>query len=286
MNLSHISILGLGLLGGSVGLASRRSLKGCELIGYDVNANSRQKAITSGAVAKVTESAVKAVEAAELVVLCVPLGAIEQVIGEIAPSLRPGTVVTDVSSTKRSVVEKCENLLPPGVHFVGAHPMAGGEACGIDAARADLFRDAQCLLTPTAKTDPNALKTVHAYWRTLGMRTMEMTPQRHDELVAQISHLPHAIASALMNVVSDEATPVAGPGFRDVTRIAAGDGALWRDILTDNADQVRAILARFRAELDRFDAMLESGRDQELRQWLDSAAERRRQMKQAVESRP
>jgi prephenate dehydrogenase len=182
----------------------------------------------------------------------------------------------DVGSTKRTVVAVAARILPAGVHFVGSHPIAGRELSGFAAARADLFNDTLCLTTPVDQTDASALEKVERLWRSLGARTVRLSPEEHDRLVAQISHLPHLLASALVNSVSDEALQIAGPGFRDATRIAAGNPALWRQILQDNVPEVRASLRRLRQELDAVDTMLDRLPGNELESWLSTAADRRR----------
>jgi prephenate dehydrogenase len=276
MSFRRISIIGLGLIGGSVAMAIRDRLSDCEITGYDLNAKAMAEALASGAIHRSASSPGQACEGADCVVLCVPVGRIAEILAEIAPHLAPNTRVTDVCSTKKRVVEAAERALPVGVHFVGSHPMAGGELSGFSAARPDMFDGALCLTTPVPQTNPQALDAVEGMWRSLGARIVRMSPEEHDCLVAQISHLPHVLASALVNAVSDEAMAVAGPGFRDVTRTAAGDGALWRDILLDNADEVCRSLARFRGELDRLEGMLRAGGGEELRTWLAQGARRRK----------
>jgi cyclohexadieny/prephenate dehydrogenase len=189
--------------------------------------------------------------------------------------LKPGAIVTDVGSTKRSVVKIAEDKLPAGVHFVGSHPMAGSEKRGVEFARADLFANALCILTPTTKTNPEALAAVNAFWQALGMRTTQLSPQEHDQLLAEVSHLPHALAAALVTLQSDRALTLAGKGFLDATRIAGGDGALWRDILMDNRDNVLSCIGALKANLGELEGLLKGeGRD-ELAAWLDRAAARR-----------
>jgi prephenate dehydrogenase len=154
--------------------------------------------------------------------------------------------------------------------------MAGGERQGFSAARADLFDGAICITTPNPSSDPATVQKIEAFWRQLGMETRRMPAEQHDHLVAQISHLPHVLASALIQSATDEAISISGPGFRDVTRIAASNAALWRDILLDNADEVRRSIVSFRTELDRLEAMLAAGRAEDLQFWLADAASRRK----------
>jgi prephenate dehydrogenase len=162
--------------------------------------------------------------------------------------------------------------------FVGSHPMAGSEKRGVQHASPDLFRDALCLTTPTEQTDPAALAEVEAFWRFLGMRTRRLSPDDHDRLIADISHLPHAVAAALVNLQSDDAVALCGRGFLDATRIAAGDGGLWRDIFLDNRDHLRGSIRRLCESLTGLLGRLESDQSDGLTAWLDAAAERRRRL--------
>jgi prephenate dehydrogenase len=277
MTFGRISIIGLGLIGGSLAMAIRAGLSDCQITGYDAQANAMDEAMAAGVIDQTAQSAAMACEGADCVVVCVPVGGMSGILEEIAGYLEPGAVVTDVCSTKRSVVAMAGRLLPAAVHFVGSHPMAGRELSGLGAARPDLFNAALCLTTPIDQTDLSALEKVEAFWRSLGAKTVRLSPEEHDRLVAQISHLPHLLASALVNSVSKEALQIAGPGFRDATRIAAGDPALWRQILEDNARQVRAALCQLRRELDAVDIMLEQSQGDDLQTWLATAALRRRE---------
>jgi prephenate dehydrogenase len=198
----------------------------------------------------------------------------------ISASLKGGAIVTDVGSTKASVVGQAGKILRGRASFVGSHPMAGSEKRGVEFARTDLFRNALCIMTPTAETDPSALEQVEEFWRLIGMRTCRMTPEAHDRALAEVSHLPHALAAALVTMQSDEALELAGKGFLDTTRIAGGDGGLWRDIFQDNAPNVRAALAKLRGLLDDFERLLDPAKGEQLRQWLDDAAARRQALLQ------
>lgn len=273
---SRLSIIGVGLLGGSIGLAAKSSSSDCKITGYGHRPESLDAAIKAGAIDQAAKTLPEAVSGAEIVVLCTPVGVFEEILTQIAPALSSGAIVTDVGSTKRTVVRLAEQILPKGVHFVGSHPMAGSEKRGVEFARADLFKGALCITTPTPRTDGQALKAVESFWQGLGMRVTRVTPEDHDRLLADVSHLPHALAAAIMQVQPDQALPLAGKGFLDVTRIAAGDPGLWKDIFLDNADNLRSSLRRLRMHLDRLDTMLSPSQSDELRQWLSSAAHKRR----------
>ena len=275
MQPSRLSILGVGLLGGSIGLAAKAAAMPFRIVGYGHRPATLKRAIESGAIDESASSSKKAVAGADLVVLCTPVGLFDEMLRQIAGDLAAGAIITDVGSTKRSVVQMAEELLPSSVHFVGSHPMAGSEKRGVEYARADLFQGARCILTPTDKTDPLALEKVDEFWRKLGMQTQRMSPQEHDLRICDVSHLPHAIAAALVAMQGDEALPLAGKGFLDTTRIAGGDGALWRDILQDNRDNLIDALTRFRGTLDELVRLLQPDQREALAKWLDHAAERR-----------
>jgi len=218
-----------------------------------------------------------AVADVDLVVLCTPIGIMRELTTSIATYLDPDTVVTDAGSVKASVVADLELLL--GKKFVGAHPMAGSERSGLAAARSDLFEGAPCLLTPTEATDAHALERVRAFWISLGMRLTELSPADHDRLVARISHLPHAVAFALVNLVADSlpegAGLLAGGSFRDATRVAASDPGLWTGILSENHHEVAAALRETSQLLNALALQLEEEKNDSVLDFLTRAKEHR-----------
>jgi prephenate dehydrogenase len=244
-------------------------------MGYGHRASTLAAAMEIGAIDATAGSPGEAAAQADLVILCTPVGILSQMLEQIAPALKAGAIVTDVGSTKRSVVAVGERLVPKGRFFVGSHPMAGSEKRGVEYARADLFDNATCILTPTDRTDADALATVDKFWQSLGMQTTRLSPEDHDRHLADVSHLPHALAAALVTMQDGAALALCGKGFLDATRIAGGDGALWRDILQDNRDNMRASLARLAEQVDRLAKMLEPGKAKELEGWLNAAAARR-----------
>lgn len=278
MQVRRLSILGVGLLGGSIGLAVRERIKGCRVVGYGHRAQTLQDALHVGALDEAIEDAREAVRGADLVIVCTPVGLIPSLLEQVSEALAKDAVVTDVGSTKRSIVEAAETTLPDGVHFVGSHPMAGSEKRGVQFARADLFERAVCITTPTSRTSESALGMVESFWQLLGMRTTRLNPEEHDRLLADVSHLPHVVAAALVAMQQDAAFDLCGKGFVDVTRIAGGDAGLWRDILLDNRDNVRRSINALREQMQQLDAMLQSGNSDELEQWLSNSADRRRRM--------
>lgn len=274
----RISILGVGLLGGSVGLAAKAAIKDCQIIGYGHRKSTLDAAVAMAAIDQGFEDATAAVKGADLVILCTPVGLFGDLLATIAPAISPTALVTDVGSTKRSVVElAAKHLRQPG-RFVGSHPMAGSEKRGVEFARADLFRQAHCLTTPTDRTDAAALEEVESFWRLLGMRLTRLSPQRHDELLAQMSHLPHALAAALVAIQTPQALALCGKGFLDSTRIAGGDGGLWRDIFIDNRDNLSAALRRLGDELIDLSRFLDRDDSEAVKEWLDNAAAIRQAM--------
>lgn len=280
MSFSRISIIGVGLLGGSIGLALRAAGSRCQITGYGYRKESLTKALEYGTIDDWTLDLGKAVAKAQLVILCTPVGLFDGLLSQLSPLLPEGAVVTDVGSTKRSVVTLAAERLPAACPFVGSHPMAGSEKRGVEYARADLFRNATCIITPTANTPKPAADAIDAFWKLLGMRVVRLSPEEHDAAVSDISHLPHVLAGALVAMQSYSAMPLAGKGFLDTTRIASGDALLWRDILLDNADNVKASLDRLQKQITTLRKLLTPGKSEALVQWLHAASTRRDQLVQ------
>jgi prephenate dehydrogenase len=274
----RLSILGIGLLGGSLALAVRKLITSCEIFGYAHRPQTLQAALEAGMLDQGFDRPEPAVEGADLVILCTPVSLLSPLLKQVSASLAKGAMVTDVGSTKRSVVEAGEKLLFGDGHFVGSHPMAGSEKRGLQFARPDLFHGAVCILTPTPRTHEPALQHVEEFWRILGMKITRLSPSEHDQLLSDISHLPHALAAALVAMQEERALPLTGKGFLDLTRIASGDPALWRDILLDNRDSIRQSLQRLQTTLHQLDKMVEAGDSEAIKQWLQHAAKRRQGM--------
>ena len=274
----RISILGVGLLGGSIGLAIKSLVSDCQIIGYGHRQSTLDNSIRLGAIDLAFTDPAAAVEGADLVILCTPVGLFGEILAKISDALSPEAIFTDVGSTKQSVVQSAGTLLKYPTRFVGSHPMAGSEKRGVEFARADLFRGAHCITTPLASTDPKALEDVEAFWKMLGMRISRLAPDEHDRILAEVSHLPHAVAAALVAMQSEKGLSLCGPGFRDATRIAAGDPGLWRDIFIDNKQSLSASLRRLRDELDQLQQKLDDGDAKAIEQWLDAAARRRKSL--------
>lgn len=283
----RVAIVGLGLIGGSLGLALRQARAAEQVVGYDLGRGVSDQARRIGAIDQPYSALADAVRGAELVILATPVGAMRALLQDLATVASPGAVITDVASTKSQVISWAEEFLPGNIYFVGGHPMAGKEVSGVEAADPALFRERIYCLTPTKKTSPVALNKVSSMIETLGGRVRFLEPAEHDGQVAQVSHLPFIAASALMNSVAanggwQDAAQLASTGFRDTTRLAAGSPEMYRDIcLTNSESLVRALddyvatLHTFREAIARRDPHLNElfARSQELRQQWQIAHE-------------
>jgi prephenate dehydrogenase len=219
----------------------------------------------------------EAVAGADLVVLATPVGTMGPLLEEASPGLAPGALVTDVGSVKGVLADTLPGLLPPGATYIGSHPMAGSHEKGPDHARPDLFEGAVCIVTPRASDPPAAIERVEGLWRALGARVVRRDPSQHDREVAWMSHLPHVLAFAFARALGEApvgAREVAGPGFRDFTRIARSDAELWADILVANAKAVAGPLARVAAEVAEVARRLEAGDADALARWITEARAR------------
>lgn len=271
--IQRLTIIGVGLLGGSVGLAVKSRLSDCRVIGYGTSPG--DTALAMGAVDRWAADIKSAVAGADVVVIAAPVLTIPHCLAEIGPHVKPGAIVTDVGSAKTAIVAAGEAAIRSPAAFVGSHPMAGGSRAGVAMARADLFDGAACVLTPTAATDPAALKKVSDFWQALGGRIVVQSPPEHDRVVALVSHLPHALAAALMAVQEDASLAIRGKGFIDTSRVAAGDPGLWRDIFAANRGNVISAVDALAAQLLTFRDLLETQDDEAVLEWLNVQATRR-----------
>ncbi|WP_439139328.1 prephenate/arogenate dehydrogenase family protein [Roseicyclus sp.] len=253
---NRVALIGLGLIAGSMAHAMRRAGLAGEIVGTARSAESRAIAAEIGLCDRIAETAAEAVQGADLVVLCVPPGAMGAVAAEIAPHLAQGSTVTDVGSVKRDVITQVGSHIPQGVHFVPAHPLAGTEHSGPRAGFAELFDNRYVLLTPEPGTDPEATAKLRALWEGCGARVEEMDADHHDLVLAVTSHTPHLIAYTMVGVADDlrrvtdsEVIKYSAAGFRDFTRIAASDPTMWRDVFLTNKEATLEILGRFTEEL-------------------------------------
>ena len=255
MSFDRVAIIGLGLLGGSIGLAVQDCLPGVATTGYDADPAARARAAERGLVAHVFESAAEAAEGAGLVILCVPVGAMGAAAAELAGALAPGAVVSDVGSSKESVAKALAEALP-GVSIIPAHPVAGTERSGPDAGFASLFKQRWCIITPPDDANPAQVAALSDFWEALGAKVEIMDAKHHDMVLAVTSHLPHLIAYTIVGTASDlegvtegEVIKYSAGGFRDFTRIAASDPTMWRDVFLTNKDAVLEMLQRFTEDL-------------------------------------
>ena len=270
----QLTILGPGLLGGSIGLAARHVKAARRIVVWARRPDAVDQARKFGVADEATDSLDKAVAEAELVVLATPIGAMQALAEKMKPALPDGCIVTDVGSVKYPVVNLLTHVLKGKARFVGSHPMTGSEQSGIDASRRDLFQDAVCIITPREDTDAAALQLVFDFWKTLGCSVATLTPEMHDEIVARVSHLPHIIAAALVNVVcANDSKPLnfAGPGFRDVTRVACGPPEMWTEICLENRDEVGRALDALLDELGKVRSALKNADAIEVRAILKRA---------------
>ena len=245
----NLSLIGCGLIGGSLALALREI--GAVVTGWDRDPAHLERARARGIVDAVATDPESAAAAGDIVFLAVPVRGLAELAGRCAQGARPGTILTDVGSTKAGVVRACEAAVAGRARFVGGHPLAGTERAGPDAADGRLFRGRKVLLTPTAATDRDALAVVAGLWRAAGATVAEMDPDEHDRKLAAVSHLPHVVAYALAGALADDGGLVglAGGGFTDTTRIASTPPAMWLDVFLENREAVLAWVDRFAAEL-------------------------------------
>ena len=261
MRLGRLTVVGVGLLGGSVARAARTRSLAREIVAVGRSGPGLARARAAGVIDGATEDLAAGVREADLVALCAPVGALPGLIRAAWPHLAPGTVLTDVGSVKVETVRAADACLPrQGVAFVGGHPMAGSERSGFGASDADLFEGRLVLLTPSARSSDHAVARVSAFWERLGGHVRLIGAEAHDQAVAVVSHLPHLAAYALAGVANGEALGLAGRGFGDMTRIAASSEGLWTDIFRSNRQPVLEAVARYREILGRWEALIREGR--------------------------
>jgi prephenate dehydrogenase len=281
MAFQKIAIIGVGLLGGSLGLVIKQRKLASKVDGYVRRTASISECEKFGVVHHTTRDIKAAVENADLIILCTPLSRMRELSEAMIPALKPGAIVTDVGSVKASVVQELEPIFAKAnVHFIGSHPMAGGEKIGVQFSKANLFQDAVCVVTPTTKSDSQALETVENFWKAIGSRVVKLRPETHDELVSRSSHLPHVIAAELANYVlspthAKEQALLCANGFRDTTRIASGSPEMWRDISLANQKNLSRVLGVFIEGLEEFRHALDHGDTKAMQEFFEKAKQRR-----------
>ncbi len=277
--IERIAIIGLGLMGGSLARAIRQAGLAREIVGCSRNAASLKTAVDAKVIDRAETQVASAVRDAGLVVLAVPVGAMVTILSQMAQVLAEKTVVTDVGSVKAPVIADARAALGKQfTRFVGGHPLAGGEASGFAASSADLYRDSRVILSPEPDTDPAAVTTVSQLWTRLGAQVVTLDAREHDAILARTSHLPHVLAFALMNTIGDDprVQALAGNGLRDMTRIAASDPVMWRDICLSNRDAILAAGQSLRATLVEVTRAMEAGDAAALEKFLTRARMTRR----------
>lgn len=279
----RLAVLGLGLIGGSVGLAAKRHLAGAEVVGYDPDPEAAEAARERGAVDAVAASVAEALDGADACFACAPVGALPSLVHEALYVAGPNCVVTDVGSTKRAVVA----AIGDDERFIGGHPIAGSEQAGVQHARAELFQGAPWYLTPGERSSGVLYERLHGMLVAFGARPVAIDAETHDHLLATVSHLPHVLANVLVSRAAgrlyreDLQLPWVGPSFRDVTRVAGSNPGIWTDIYMANSEAIADELDAMRAELGHVTELLRGSRREELDRWQASAREDRRRLLEA-----
>ena len=284
----RIALIGLGLIGSSISHATRRAGLARSIVGAAKTAATRETALRLGLVDAAYASAPEAVKGADLVILCVPVGACGAVAKEIGPHLAPGTILTDVGSVKGAIVRDVAPHVPEGVHFIPGHPIAGTEHSGPESGFAELFDNRWCIITPLPGSDPAAVAKLKAYWQALGSNVETMEVDHHDLVLGITSHVPHLIAFNIVNtaahlgrVTDSEVIKFSAGGFRDFTRIAASDPTMWRDVFLNNREAVLEMLGRFTEDLVHLQRSIRYGDGDELFRLFTEARGIRRSIIQA-----
>jgi prephenate dehydrogenase len=278
---SHVSLIGVGLLGGSIGLALRQRGLAGRVTGYVRRSASVKECRDVGAVDEAMTDVTHAVAGAELIILCTPIAQMRELTERMLPAVERGALITDVGSVKAAVMQELESIVAgAGAHFIGSHPMAGAEKMGVAAARADLFESAACVITPSPASPRSLTEKLDKFWRSLGATPMQMGAELHDDLVSRSSHLPHVVAAELANYVLSPVHPkeqarLCAAGFRDTTRVASGSPEMWRDICMANRRNLSRVLGVFIEDLEEFRHALESMDPRAIEEFFVKAKQRR-----------
>jgi prephenate dehydrogenase len=291
VHFKQVAIIGVGLIGGSLGMILRRKGLADQVVGVGRSLENLKTAVTVGAIDRYVADPTDGVQGSDLVILATPVDMYERHLKNWARCLTPGTIVSDVGSVKGALVERSEAAMPAGVHFVGAHPIAGKEKTGVAAGSDQLFKGARCIVTPTKQTDPRALEQIKQMWEATGSSLLTMDPHLHDQILGAVSHLPHVAAFALINTLAelrDHQMPAldlaghSGGGLRDTTRIAASSPEMWRDIFLWNRDNVVAFIERYERALEELKQLIKAG-DAE---GIERALERAKAERESLNPRP
>lgn len=282
----QLTLLGPGLLGGSIGLAARKRKIAKKVVMWGRRLESAEVAVRQGAADWAAPTLGEAVRGADLVVLCTPVGSMVKLTREFRSELTPKTLVTDVASTKNNIVKQLSKILMCKAPYIGSHPMAGAEREGLQSARSTLFEGAVCILTPQSRVHKMEMKRLADFWRALGCRIRVMTPAEHDKRVAYISHVPHLVAAAMVNGVSRRkasAFDCIGNGFRDMTRIASGSAEMWSEIVLSNRKEIQQCVGYLMEELEIVRRYITHASEPELRAYLRRARRWREKFRHCVQ---
>ena len=283
VHFTQATIIGVGLIGGSLGMILRRKGLASHVVGVGRRIENLKTAVNLGAIDRYVVDPKDGVKDADLVVLATPVDTYNRHLKEWASCLKPGAIVTDVGSVKGQLVEQTEQAMPSGVHFVGAHPIAGKEKTGVAAGSEQLFTGARCILTPTKQTNQHALEQVRTMWRETGSIVLTMDPHLHDKILGAVSHLPHVAAFALMNALIEIRAQIpaldlaghSGGGLRDTTRIAASSPEMWRDIFLWNRENIEVFIEAFERSLGELKQLIRTGDAAGIEKVLERAKQER-----------
>lgn len=275
-NTRSVTIVGVGLIGGSIGLALRERDPSVSIVGFGSRETTLNTALQLGAITEIAASAEKAVADADLVIVCAPVDHIVERVRQLAPHCRPGTLLTDAGSTKQAIVGQLAHVAeteswPPGVSFVGSHPLAGNDKSGPQHALADLFQERTVVITPHAASLAADVERLQDFWSFLGAEVVTMSGEQHDKALAVTSHLPHLLAAVLAGVTPESYVALTAGGWQDTTRIAAGDPVLWRQIMLANRENLLAALEDWKQSLETWQAALTAADASRLEELLDAA---------------
>ncbi|HKW85649.1 MAG TPA: prephenate dehydrogenase/arogenate dehydrogenase family protein [Nitrospiraceae bacterium] len=291
VHFKQAAIVGVGLIGGSLGMVLKRQGLADSVVGIGRRVENLQMAVELGAIDRYVSDAKEGIHGADLVVLATPVDTYERHLKDWATCLEPGAIVSDVGSVKGALVEQAEDLLPERTYFVGAHPIAGREKTGVAAGSADLFRGARCILTPTRNTDRQALQVIRELWEAAGSTVVSMDPFLHDQVLGAVSHLPHVVAFSLMNAlieIQERTVPAAnqdllahaGSGLRDTTRIAASSPEMWRDICLWNRENLISVITIYERHLATLKQLIQAGDGPGIEKELERAKQVRERLNQ------
>lgn len=285
IHFNKVAIIGVGLIGGSFAIVLRQNGITKNIIGIGRGIKNLETAKRLGVVDEWTQDAKQGVKDADLIVVATPVAGIARIVQEILPSLKTGAIITDVGSVKKSILDEIEGFLPSTIHFIAGHPIAGTENAGVEAAFPALFQNRKCIITPTEKTNKEALHKIKKIWEIAGSQVVLMDALKHDKILAAVSHLPHMVAYSLVNAVADmkdfdeNILNYSAGGFKDFTRIASSPAEMWRDICLLNKDAILDVIHRFQETLKKLETMIEKSDKEGLTKEFEKAKEVRDSLK-------